>query len=71
VAWLANLQLRAYVRISGTHTLIQAFNARMRRMHLSPHYPGDWPLMDRAKATAMRAYGLRRHLPGRNRAMSA
>ncbi len=52
-------------------TLIQAFNARMRRMRLSPHYPGDWPLADQAKATAMRAYGLRRHLRRRNRAMSA
>jgi len=56
---------------TNRETLIQAFNARMRRMHLSPHYPGDWPLVDRAKATAMRAYGLRRHLRGRNRAMSA
>jgi hypothetical protein len=56
---------------TNRETLIQAFNARMRRMHLSPHYPGDWPLVDLAKATTMRAYGLRRHLRGRNRAMSA
>jgi len=49
-------------------TLIQAFNARLRRMRLSPRYPGDAPLIDRAKVTAMRAYGLRRHLPlGRQR----
>jgi hypothetical protein len=48
-------------------TLIQAFNARLRRLHLSPRYPGDAPLIDRAKVTAMRAYGLRRHLPLRRR----
>lgn len=48
-------------------TVIQAFNARMRRMHLSPRYPGDAPLVDHAKVAAMRTYGLRRHLPLRRR----
>jgi hypothetical protein len=48
-------------------TVIQAFNARLRRMHLSPRYPGDAPLVDRAKVAAMRTYGLRRHLPLRRR----
>jgi hypothetical protein len=48
-------------------TVIQAFNARLRRMHLSPRYPGDAPLVDRAKVATMRTYGLRRHLPLRRR----
>jgi hypothetical protein len=48
-------------------TVIQAFNARLRRMHISPRYPGDAPLVDRAKVAAMGTYGLRRHLPLRRR----
>jgi hypothetical protein len=43
-------------------TLIQAFNARLRRLRLSPRYPGESRLADQAKVIAMRAYGLRRHL---------
>jgi hypothetical protein len=58
-----SVTLTFFTRDTDRETLIQAFNARMRRMHLSPRYPGDAPLMDRAKVTAMRTYGLRRHLP--------
>ncbi len=43
-------------------SLVQAFNARLRRVHLSPRWPGDSPVVDRTKVIAMRAYGLRRHL---------
>lgn len=43
-------------------SLVQAFNARLRRMHRSPRWPGESPLVDRAKVAAMRAYALRRHL---------
>lgn len=49
-------------------SLVQAFNARMRRLHRSPRWPGESPLVDRAKVAAMRAYALRRRLrPGRRR----
>jgi hypothetical protein len=43
-------------------SLVQAFNARLRRLRRSPRWPGESPLVDRTKVTAMRAYGLRRHL---------
>jgi hypothetical protein len=43
-------------------SLVQAFNARLRRMRLSPRWPGQSPLVDRAKVTAMRAYALRHQL---------
>jgi hypothetical protein len=43
-------------------SLVQAFNARLRRMHLSPRWPGESPLVDRAKVTAIQMWGLRRHL---------
>lgn len=46
-------------------SLVQAFNARLRRVRLSPRWPGESPLADRAKVTAMRAYALRRRLPRR------
>lgn len=49
-------------------SLVQAFNARLRRLHRSPRWPGEAPLVDRAKVAAMRAYALRRRLrPGRRR----
>jgi hypothetical protein len=43
-------------------SLVQAFNARLRRLHLSPRWPGRSPLVDRGKVAAMRAYALRRHV---------
>jgi hypothetical protein len=43
-------------------SLAHAFNARLRRMRMSPRWPGESPLLDRGKAGLMRAYGLRRHL---------
>lgn len=43
-------------------SLVQAFNARLRRLHLSPRWPGQSSLVDRAKIAAMRAYALRRHV---------
>jgi hypothetical protein len=47
-------------------SLVQAFNARLRRLHRSPRWPGESPLVDRAKVAAMRGYALRRYLrPGR------
>jgi Cupin superfamily protein len=53
-------------------TLIEAFNARLRRMQLSPRQPGTSSLVDGAKVAAMRAYGLRRHLRhGRKEASSS
>jgi hypothetical protein len=48
-------------------SLVQAFNARLRRLHRSPRWPGESPLVDRAKVAAMRAYALRRHLRRRRR----
>jgi hypothetical protein len=43
-------------------SLVQAFNTRLRRLHRSPRWPGESPLVDRAKVAAMRTYALRRHL---------
>jgi hypothetical protein len=47
-------------------SLVQAFNARLRRMHRSPKWPGESPLVDRAKVAFMRTYALRRHLRRRS-----
>jgi hypothetical protein len=43
-------------------SIVDAFNAKLRRLHLSPRQPGQSPAVDRAKVAAMRAYGLRRRV---------
>jgi hypothetical protein len=44
---------------------VEAFNARLRRSGLHPRPPGRAQTVDGAKATAMRLWGLRRHVTGR------
>jgi hypothetical protein len=43
-------------------SLVQSFNARLRKLHLSPRWPGESPVVDHTKVIAMRAWGLRRRL---------
>jgi hypothetical protein len=63
-----SVTLTFFTASTDRDSLVQAFNARLRRMHRSPRWPGESPLVDRAKVTAMRAYALRRYLrPGRRR----
>lgn len=57
-----SVTLTFFTRDTDEDTLIHAFNLRLRRLHLSPRDPGQSPLVDRAKVTAMRIYGLRRRL---------
>jgi len=45
--------------------MIEAFNARLRRLHLSPRRPGQSGPVDSAKVAAMRARGLARHVHSR------
>ena len=52
--------------VTDREAAVQAFNARLRRLRLSPRWPGTSPLVDRAKVTAVRGHALlRRVSPGR------
>jgi hypothetical protein len=57
-----SVTLTFFTRETDRESLVHAFNARVRRLHLSPRWPGQARSADFAKVTVMRAYGLRRHL---------
>ncbi len=62
--WLSNgdstslsLTVTFFDRSNEDESLVQAFNEKLRRRGLDPTTYGDAPRRDRAKVTAMRAYG--------------
>jgi hypothetical protein len=60
-----SVTLTCFTPDTDRESLAHAFNQRLRRLRyprLSPRWPGESPLVDRAKAGVMRAYALRRHL---------
>lgn len=60
-----------FTRDTEDDTLIQALNAHLRKLHVSPRSPGRSRSVDKAKVAAMRLYGLRHRLrPGRRHTVS-
>jgi hypothetical protein len=57
-----SVTLTFFTRETDNESLVQAFNARLRRLHRSPRWPGQSRTTDLAKVAVMRAYGMRRHL---------
>jgi hypothetical protein len=62
-----SVTLTCFTPDTDRESLAHAFNAHLRRLRLSPRWPGESPLVDRAKAGLMRASALRRHLRPRRR----
>jgi hypothetical protein len=59
-----SVTLTFFTRDTEDDTLLEAFNGRLRRLHMSPRPAGERPALDKAKVGAMRLYGLRRYFRG-------
>lgn len=57
-----SVTLTCFTPDTDRESLAHAFNAHLRRLRRSPRWPGESPLVDRAKAGLMRASALRHHL---------
>lgn len=59
-----SVTLTYFTAASEQETMIEAFNARLRRMHLHPRQPGQSRPADLAKVAVMRGKAASRRLPG-------
>jgi hypothetical protein len=60
-----SLSITFRTRLSQRNEHVHWFNARLRRLHLSPRPPGGSEVRDVAKASVVRAWGASRRLAGR------
>jgi hypothetical protein len=60
-----SMTLTYFSRDSERDQFVEAFNARLRQLHLRPLPPGRSPAVDGAKVSAMRLWGMRHRLLGR------
>jgi hypothetical protein len=45
-----------YTRLCARADQVHRVNKRLRRLHLTPRPPGEWPALDRAKASLLRSW---------------
>ena len=57
-----SVTLTYFTAATERENMIDALNARLRSLHLTPRRPGQSPPVDAAKVAAMRAIGLARHV---------
>lgn len=57
-----SMTLTYFTRDSERELFVEAFNARLRQLHLHPRPPGSSQAVDGAKASAMRLWGMRHRL---------
>jgi hypothetical protein len=62
-----SVTLTCFTPDTDRESLVHAFNAHLRRLRLSPRWPGESSLVDGAKAGVMRASALRHRLRRRGR----
>ena len=62
-----SVTLTCFTPDTDREALAHAFNTHLRRLRLSPRWPGESPMIDRAKAGLIRASSLRHHLRPRRR----
>jgi hypothetical protein len=56
-----SVTLTYFTAATERETLIEAFNGRLRSLHLKPRQPGQSAPADAAKAAVMRAWGIAKH----------